>query len=319
MIEAVPDFPKVTQIAIPLFVISILLELAIVKWFQGKGQYETHDTATSLLMGVGNVIAGMLFGFIGYFSLLWVYQFRFFTFPFEWWAGLLCFVIDDLRYYWYHRIAHRVRWVWAEHVVHHSSQHYNLSTALRQSWTGHFTGMFVLQIPLVLMGFHPAFIAFIYGFNLIYQFWIHTEAINKMPVWFEAVMNTPSHHRVHHATNPRYLDANYAGTMIVWDKLFSTFVPELEKDRPRYGIVRNIGTFNPLKVAIHEWVAMLKDAAQSGLSLKQRMLYLLKPPGWRHDGEAQGSDAIKQDYVSRNPEEAGKSGLPDLVAINVAE
>jgi sterol desaturase/sphingolipid hydroxylase (fatty acid hydroxylase superfamily) len=244
---------------------------------------------------------------------MWVYQFRFFTMPFEWWAGLLCFVIDDLRYYWYHRIAHRARWVWAEHIVHHSSQHYNLSTALRQSWTQAFTGMFVLQIPLVLMGFHPAFILFIYGFNLVYQFWIHTEAIDKMPRWFEAVMNTPSHHRVHHATNPRYLDSNFAGTLIIWDKIFGSFVPELAEDKPRYGIVKNIGTFNPIKVSFHEWIAMLRDTFQPGLSARERLNYFIKPPGWRHDMAPMGSDALKQEYVRRNPGEAGKPGLPEAL------
>jgi hypothetical protein len=159
----------------------------------------------------------------------------------------LCFVLDDLRYYWYHRIAHRCRWVWAEHVNHHSSQHYNLSTALRQSWTGTFTGMFILRIPLALIGFHPVLLLFVGGLNLVYQFWIHTEAIGRMWKPIEWIFNTPSHHRVHHATNPRYLDSNYAGTLIIWDRMFGTFVPELDEDMPRYGIVKNIGTFNPVQ------------------------------------------------------------------------
>ncbi len=317
--ENIPSFPSVTQLAIPAFVGLILLELATIKWFRARGEFETRDTATSLLMGVGNVVAGLIFGFVAYNALLWVYQFRIFTLGFDWWLGLVVFIIDDLRYYWYHRIAHRARWVWAEHVVHHSSQHYNLSTALRQSWTGVFTGMFVLQMPLVLLGFHPAFIAFVYGFNLVYQFWIHTETINKLPRWFEAVMNTPSHHRVHHATNPRYLDANYAGTLIIWDKLFGTFVPELEDDQPRYGIVKNIGTYNPFKVAFHEWISMFGDAAQKGLSIKQRLLYLVKPPGWRHDDASAGSESLKQDYIRRNPEQAGTPGLPAAQSIDAAE
>ena len=319
MTQTLPDFPSVTQLAIPAFIALIMLELLVIRRFDRRGVFETRDTLTSLLMGVGNVVAGMLFGFIGFAVLMFVYQFRFLTLPYEWWAGLLCFVIDDLRYYWYHRIAHRVRWVWAEHIVHHSSQHYNLSTALRQSWTGQFTGMILLQTPLVLFGFHPAFIAFTYGFNLVYQFWIHTETINKMPRWFEMVMNTPSHHRVHHATNPRYLDANYAGTLIIWDKMFGTFVPELAEDAPRYGIVKNIGTYNPIKVAFHEWIAMFRDAAQPGLRPGQRLLYLVKPPGWRHDGETLGSDALKHAYVRRHPAEAGRPGLPVAAAVDPGE
>src|SRR5690606_19546375 len=121
-----------------------------------------------------------------------------------------------------------------------------------------------LQTPLVLLGIHPAIIAFVFGFNLVWQFWIHTETIGKMWKPFEFVFNTPSHHRCHHATNPRYLDSNYGGTLIIWDRLLRTFVEELPEDSPRYGIVSNIGTFNPLKVAFHEWFSMFADASGRG-------------------------------------------------------
>ncbi|MEE9315100.1 MAG: sterol desaturase family protein [Rhizobiaceae bacterium] len=307
----VPDFPNVTQLAIPAFAVLIFLELFVLKRRKRIEGFETKDTTTSLMMGVGNVVAGLIFGFVAYGVLSWFYEFRIFTAGFEWYWVLACFLIDDLRYYAYHRIAHRCRWVWAEHIVHHSSQHYNLSTALRQSWTGVFTGMFILRIPLVLIGFHPALLVFVGGINLLYQFWIHTEAIDKMPRWFEAVMNTPSHHRVHHATNPRYLDANYAGTLIVWDRLFGTFVPELEEDMPRYGLVHNIGTFNPFKVAFHEWIALFKDASKSGLSFADRLRFFYMPPGWFPNREVFGSAEIKADYVRRNPESAGQPGLPE--------
>ena len=303
-------FPKVTEIAIPFFVLAMLLELWVVRTGRARGAFETRDTLTSLMMGTGNVVAGILLGFVSYSLLLWLWQYRFFDLGLSVWVFHGAFLLDDLRYYWYHRIAHRVRWVWAEHVNHHSSQHYNLSTALRQSWTGLFTGMFVLQAPLVLLGLHPAVIAFVFGFNLVWQFWIHTETIGKLPRWFEAVFNTPSHHRVHHATNPRYLDANYAGTLIVWDRMFGTFVEELEEDRPRYGIVKNLGTFNPLKVAVHEYVGIAKDVFSPGLTLRQRLGYLFMPPGWSHDGSRQTSESLKADYVRRNPGEAGKPGLP---------
>src|SRR5690606_39533674 len=139
----------------------------------------------------------------------------------------------------------------------------NLSTALRQSWTGLFTGMFVLQAPLVLLGVHPPVIACVFGFNLVWQFWIHTAAIGKLPRWFEFIFNTPSHHRVHHATNPRYLDANYAGVLIIWDRLFGTFVAEDDAERPRYGIVSQLGTFNPFRVAFHEWIGIWRDVARA--------------------------------------------------------
>ncbi len=307
-----PAFFDVTLLAVPLYLLAIMIELVAVRYWHRKGEFETRDALTSLLMGTGNVVAGLLLGFVSVTALLWVWQFRFFDLGLHWWVFVAAFIFDDLRYYWYHRIAHRVRWVWAEHVNHHSSQHYNLTTALRQSWTGQITGMFILQVPLVLLGFHPAVIAFVYGFNLIYQFWIHTEAIGKMWKPVELIFNTPSHHRVHHATNPRYLDANFAGTLIIWDRLFGTFVEELPEDMPRYGIVRNIGTFNPVRVAFHEWVGMLKDVLSPGLSLRQRLMYMAAPPGWSHDGSRKTSEDLKADYVRLHPEEAGNPGLPDL-------
>lgn len=306
-----PAFFDVTLLAVPLYLLAIMIELVAVRYWHLKGEFETRDALTSLLMGTGNVVAGLLLGFVSVTALLWVWQFRFFDLGLHWWVFIAAFIFDDLRYYWYHRIAHRVRWVWAEHVNHHSSQHYNLTTALRQSWTGQITGMFILQVPLVLLGFHPAVIAFVYGFNLIYQFWIHTEAIGKMWKPIELIFNTPSHHRVHHATNPRYLDANFAGTLIIWDRLFGTFVEELPEDMPRYGIVRNIGTFNPVRVAFHEWAGMMKDVFTPGLSLRQRLMYMAAPPGWSHDGSRKTSEDLKADYVRLNPDEAGKPGLPE--------
>lgn len=305
-------FFDVTKLAVPFYILAILIELVAIRYWHRKGDFETRDTLTSLLMGTGNVAAGLLLGFVSVTALMWVWQFRLFDLGLHWWVFIAAFVFDDLRYYCYHRIAHRVRWVWAEHVNHHSSQHYNLSTALRQSWTGQITGMFILQVPMVLLGFHPAVIAFVYGFNLVYQFWIHTEAIGKMWRPFEFIFNTPSHHRVHHATNPRYLDANFAGTLIIWDRMFGTFVEELDEDVPRYGIVRNIGTFNPVRVAFHEWAGMLKDVFSPGLTLRERLLYMAAPPGWSHDGSRRTSEDLKADYVRRHPGEAGKAGLPEL-------
>jgi len=218
-------------------------------------------------------------------------------------------LLDDLRYYWFHRIAHRVRWVWASHVSHHSSQHYNLTTALRQTWTGTFTFMMILRLPLLVLGFHPAMILFVGGLNLIYQFLIHTEAITRLPRWVEAVMNTPSHHRVHHGRNARYLDANYAGVFIIWDKLFGTFVPELDQEPVEYGLVRNLATFNPLRVAFHEWLGMFKDIFRPGLTLRERLLYAVAPPGWSHDQSRETSARIKAGYILRHPAEAGTPGL----------
>jgi len=305
-------FPDVVQLAVPLFIALILAELAWIMLKGRGGRYETRDALTSLTMGAGNVAESILLGFVawGFYMLIWDAT------PLDlgasWPVILLCFVLDDLRYYWVHRFGHRARWVWASHVNHHSSQHYNLTTALRQTWTYTFTFMIVVRAPLVLLGFHPALALFVGGLNLIYQFWIHTEAIGRLPRWFEAIMNTPSHHRVHHGRNPRYLDANYAGVFIIWDKLFGTYVPELDTDRPRYGLVHNLGTFNPLRVAFHEWLGIWQDMTQPGLTFRQRALYALAPPGWSHDNSRETSAAIKARHLETHPEDRGTPGFDAL-------
>ena len=309
-----PDLPPIVQLAVPFFMVSIALELGI-GYFRGGARYEARDTLTSLLMGVGNLAIGILTAGAVYGVLRFFHQFAPVSFgeqSWGWapWLFVVCFVIDDLRYYWYHRIMHEWRWFWSAHVVHHSSQHYNLSTALRQTWTSEVMLGFLFRVPLVLVGFDPIMLGFVGGINLVYQFWIHTELIDRMPGWFEAVFNTPSHHRVHHAVNPRYLDANYAGTLIIWDKMFGTFVPELVHDRPRYGITSQLGTFNVFRVAFHELIGMVRDATQPGLSVAQRFGYLFRAPGWSHDGSRRTASDLKQAYVARHPEQAGLPGLP---------
>ena len=303
------SFPDAVQWAVPFFIAAILAEFLWIAVKGKGGRYETRDAVTSLIMGAGNIASGFLLGFIAYafFMVLWAIT------PLDLgtsvWVVALCFVLDDLRYYWVHRFGHRIRWVWASHVNHHSSQHYNLTTALRQTWTGTFTGLMVISVPLLLLGFHPAMVLFVGGLNLIYQFWIHTEAINKLPRWFEAIFNTPSHHRVHHGRNARYLDANYAGVLIIWDKMFGTFVPEDPEEPVEYGLVQNLGTFNPLRVAFHEWLGIFQDVSRPGLSLRDRLYYAFHRPGWSHDGSRDTSLKIKSDWASRNPDKAHKPGL----------
>ncbi|MFA9201401.1 MAG: sterol desaturase family protein [Cypionkella sp.] len=295
-----PDFSPVDY-AVPGFVALVLIEMLWARRLKREA-YEARDTLTSLAFGLGSTLAGLLSAGVVFAAFLWVWQFRLFDVPIElpgaWWAWALCFVLDDLAYYWVHRLGHRVRWFWAGHVNHHSSQHYNLSTALRLTWTGFFTLLFVLKMPLILIGFHPAMIAICGGFNLIYQFWIHTEAIGKLPRWFEAVMNTPSHHRVHHATNPRYLDRNYAGVFIVWDKLFGTFEEERpEEERIRYGIVRQLGTFNLFYSVFHEWIGIARDVWLA--PWKHKLGYLIRPPGWTPDGSRETSEMIRARWEAR--------------------
>jgi len=304
----VDNLPDPVVYAVPAFILLLIVEM-IVSLRRDKRRYEARDTLTSLMLGTVSQVAGALVGAAVVGAALWAYQFRLFDIGMElqtwWWAWILCFVLDDLAYYVFHRSAHRVRWFWASHVIHHSSQHYNLSTALRQTWTGFFSLSFLFRMPLFLIGFPPAMVFFCAGLNLIYQFWIHTEAIGRMPKWFEAAMNTPSHHRVHHGVNPRYLDANYAGVFIIWDKLLGSFVPERDDEPVRYGIVKQLGSFNILWAAFHEWVGIAKDVWNAPWQYK--LSYMWREPGWSHDGSRMTSDMIKARWMAgRRVEEAAE-------------
>jgi len=277
----IPEFPNLIHYAIPFFVATVILEIILTVKVKMK-EYEYKDATTSIAMGLGNVLVGLIGKTFVLAIFYLVYNtFHLFDIPFIWWSWILVLFAEDLTYYWFHRISHENRFFWASHIVHHFSQKYNLSTALRQTCTGTFTS-FVFLIPLVLVGFHPVMILFQMSISLLYQYWIHTELIDKLPKWFEFIFNTPSHHRVHHATNPQYLDRNHAGIFIIWDRIFGTFEPEVEK--PVYGLTTSIHTFNPLKVAFLEWFDLFKDVFTSKTSVFNKLNYFLKPPGWKHDG-----------------------------------
>ncbi|RMH67227.1 MAG: sterol desaturase family protein [Actinomyces sp.] len=238
--------------------------------------YETRDTLASLAMLAGNVAVNL--------TLAGVYtrinQRLFGRRVANWgrrrgafWTALL---VWDFLYYWNHRWQHEHRIFWANHVTHHSSERYNLSTALRQPWSGFLLAW--VFFPMPLLGYTPAQVARAGQLDLLYQYWIHTEAIDRLPRPVEAVFNTPSHHRVHHGTNPQYLDRNHGGILIVWDKLFGTFEPEVR--RVRYGLTKNIGTHNPLRIAYHEFVDLARDVARTpGWRDKLRLLW--RRPGWQ--------------------------------------
>jgi sterol desaturase/sphingolipid hydroxylase (fatty acid hydroxylase superfamily) len=273
-------------VAIPYFLVLMAVEIAVIRRARRAGTigYEWRDSATSITLGLIKLI--MLTVCAGYTAVAfaWVYEHRVFTLsPFVWWTWLLLFVADDFTYYWYHRFAHRVRVLWCEHVNHHSSQHFNLSTALRQSTLGP-AFIFVYWLPLAWLGFHPLAIAVQLGISLVYQYWIHTEALQSLG-WFERVLNTPSHHRVHHGSNGIYLDRNYAGILIVWDKLFGTFQPERADTPVRYGLVHDIHTFNLFRVIFHEVGHMLARARQAK-GLRNKLGWIFGPPEWTPDGPA---------------------------------
>lgn len=283
---------NINQWSVVLFFSAMAVEIVLVAVLHLRGRYVAKDTALNLFAGLGSLPANAAAAFITLACLGLAQSVQWQAIPITWGSFLLCFVLDDLRFYLHHRIAHRCRWVWAMHVVHHSSQEYNLSVAIRQAWTKHFTGTMLLKVPLVLVGFDMGMVVFCGVLNATYQFFLHTETVQKMPRWFEAIFNTPSHHRVHHASNPLYLDCNYGGTLIIWDRLLGTFVPESELERPVYGLVKNIETRNPAKVLFAEYLAIFRDLFSRGLTPLQRLKYLLAPPGWSHDGSRVGTDAI---------------------------
>lgn len=264
--------PALLYYAIPGFVLLLSLEA----WFsyrENRHLYETKDTFTSLGLGIGNVAVGLVTkaAIFGLFSFL--YKFRLFELDYSaWWYWVLLFFADDFSYYWFHRTSHGVNWFWASHVVHHSSQRYNLAAALRQTWTGNATGAFLFWTWMSLVGFHPIWILFMQQVSLIYQFWIHTETIHRLPRPLEFLLNTPSHHRVHHGSDLKYLDKNHGGVLIIWDRLFGTF--QAEEHRPTYGLTRNIGSFNPFVVAFKTWEELVKKAVSTG-SWKTGLQYFI--------------------------------------------
>lgn len=276
------------------FFLLLGIELAAIKLWRARGKMPAKDALTGIATGVLSDPVNGFSAFITLGILALVAPFQVYTLPVTLGTFLLCFFLDDLRFYCHHRVAHRCRWVWAMHVVHHSSEEYNLAVALRQGWTKHFTGTMLFKIPLVLVGFDPVMVTFCGVLNASFQFMLHTETVKKLPRWVEFLFNTPSHHRVHHANNPRYLDANYAGTFIIWDRLFGSFVAEDDSEKPVYGLVKNLKTFNILTVLSHEYVGIAKDVATPGITLWQRLCYVFAPPGWSHDGSRLTSEDIKR-------------------------
>ena len=268
----------VIELAIPLFLLLIVVEALSYRFLPDDEErgFEARDTATSLSMGAGSQVVGFPWKIVTVVVYAAAYTLSPLRLPTSSpWTWVLLFFADDLAYYVFHRAHHRIRVLWASHVVHHSSLRYNLSTALRQSWTPMSTLPFWL--PLALIGIPPWMILLQQSISLLYQFFLHTERVDKLWRPVELVMNTPSHHRVHHGSNSAYLDRNYGGILIVWDRLFRTFEPEGE--RVTYGLTKNIGTFNPLRVAFHEFAAIARDV-RAAAGLRDRFGFVFGPPGW---------------------------------------
>jgi len=276
-------------LAIPVFLLLIGLELAITR-LQEKDYYRLADSIGDLSCGIVAQLVEIFAKTVLFAGYVYLYTHqRVASLPMEsWTVWVVCFLGVDFLYYCFHRMSHEVNAFWAAHVVHHQSEDYNLAVALRQ---GAFQGWFswVFYLPLALAGFPPLMFLTLSSINTLYQFWIHTRVIGRLGP-LEWVLNTPSHHRVHHGTNVEYLDRNHGGILIVWDRLFGTFEPE--RAPVRYGLTKNITSFDPFRIAFHEWAAMLREAARAR-SLRDALGHLLAPPGWSPDGRTLTANQLR--------------------------
>lgn len=279
---------------IPGFALLMLIEL-IVGIRENMKLHVPKDSFASIGMGIGSLVIGVGVKTVAYGLMIFIHQFAFFEIGWQWWAWVLIFFLDDFTFYWHHRLSHQIRLLWAAHVNHHSSTSYNLATALRQSWT-EILYKYFWWMYLPLIGFDPIMVMTMMSFSLIYQFWVHTKTIKRMG-FLELFMNTPSHHRVHHASNVQYLDRNHAGILIIWDRMFGTFQEELEEVPVVYGITSNIHTYNLFKIAFHEFGNIFKDLGKSS-SFVDKLKYIFMPPGWSHDGSTKTADELRADLNS---------------------
>ncbi len=268
--------------AIPFFLLSILIELAALKWLDHDDNivgYYGRDARTSILMGTGSLVSSVVLKVIGFFVYVGIYDhvapFHMPNGAHDWWSWIVMVLEVDFLYYWQHRFVHRARVGWAAHQAHHSSEYMNFATALRQKWNPWWE--LVFWLPLPFLGVAPWALYFAWGLNLIYQFFVHTELVDRLWTPVELVFNTPSHHRVHHGSDPEYLDKNYAGIPIVWDRLFGTFVAE--RQRPTYGLTHPVETFNLIRLQYGDYAELWRDVRKAD-NWRDRIGYLFHPPGW---------------------------------------
>jgi len=285
---------NLTVFAVPVFLIAIVLEFYVDRK-RHTGLYEGKDTFVSMLMGIFSLIVEFVPKILAFMAFEYLHSIS----PLrdvvgrQWWAWLLLVFADDIAYYWFHRMNHEVRLFWAGHVSHHSSVHLNFGTALRQG-VGERLHKFAFWMWIPLLGFDGLMMFTMMAISLIYQFWTHTELIHKLPKAYEYIFNTPSHHRVHHASQARYLDRNHAGILIIWDRMFGTFSEEKDFDKPQYGLTKNIESYNPAYVATHEYGAILKDVRRAD-KFSDKLKYIFYSPGWSHDGEDLRAKALRSE------------------------
>lgn len=278
------DATRPGLIAFPAFLLLIAFE-AWWYWSRRRIAYPWRDSLASFGVAVGYKLAGLLVPLVALPVYLYAWDHRLVTVPLDTVWGIALLILGvEFFYYWFHRYSHEIRWLWATHAVHHSPQHLNFAAAYRLGWTGLISFNWIFWLPLVAIGFHPAAVFLTLGINLVYQFWLHTQLIGKLGP-LEWVLNTPSHHRVHHATNPAYIDRNYGGVVIVFDRLFGTFAEERAEDPCRFGLVHPCPSRNPFIIAFHEWARVGRDLWRAR-NWRDRWQALFGRPGATRSGGA---------------------------------
>ncbi|MFN5476180.1 MAG: sterol desaturase family protein [Sphingobacteriales bacterium] len=279
----------------PIYVIIIGMEI-ILSNLQEKKLYSVKDTVNNFLLMLLNGGLDLLFRSVYVVVLVFVWNYRVAEISTPWMYWITLLLAEDFLFYWLHRLDHEIRLFWAVHVTHHSSEHMNLSVGFRSSVLQPLY-RFIYFIPLAWFGFQPMDIIFMYSATQIWGILIHTEYVNKLG-FLEHILVTPSHHRVHHASNALYLDKNMGMFLIIWDKMFGTFQEELPREQYqpiRYGLTKPLESENPVHIVSHEWIAIAKDVSQKGLTIKERMGYLFGPPGWSHDGSRKTSEQMREE------------------------
>ena len=282
-------------LSIPFYAVLIGTEILFSNW-HGKKFYSWKSTIQNVYLTLLNAGLDVLLRAVFYVAvLMWCYDYHITEISNPWIYWPLLFILEDLAFYIEHRIDHSSRLFWAVHVTHHSSEEFNLTTGFRSS-VFQPVYRFIYFIPIVLLGFRPMDIVFVYSLTQTYGILVHTQYIRRMPKWFETFFVSPAHHRVHHASNIRYLDKNMGMCLIIWDKMFGTFQDELEEEKVVYGLTKPVESQNPFHIIFHEWKNIRKDVIKK-VPLTTKLKYIFMPPGWSHDGSTKTAEQLRKELL----------------------
>jgi sterol desaturase/sphingolipid hydroxylase (fatty acid hydroxylase superfamily) len=265
--------PNILIWAAPAMFVFVLIEF-IASHVNNKHYYSKKETIGSVLVGIGNVIIGLLLKTFLFIVFVWIYNALPWRMSLNWWTLIPCYIIFDFCSYWTHNLSHRIRFFWATHVVHHSGTNFNLSVSFRLSWMQYIKIIFIF--PVALLGFHPVIIFFTSQLAVLFQFWVHTEYIRKLHPAIEYILATPSNHRVHHGSQAKYINKNYGATFVIWDRIFNTY--QAEEEQVEYGLTEDIAKkSNPVHINFHEYVNIVKDVTSTA-SWRRRWFYIFGDP-----------------------------------------